>query len=84
MTPSIIIAALWAIAATITAYLSMRHQYIPAVTLLIAAPIIIIWLGYAYGWLLSLAATAGFISMFRNPLRFIYAKLRGQNPELPK
>lgn len=84
MTPSIIIAALWAIAATITAFLPMRLQYTPGVTLLIAAPIIIFWLGYDYGWLLAIAATAGFISMFRNPLRYIFAKLRGQNPQVPK
>jgi hypothetical protein len=24
------------------------------------------------------------VSMFRNPLRFLLAKLRGQNPEVPK
>ncbi|MFT6447369.1 MAG: hypothetical protein ACJA1J_003640 [Sulfitobacter pontiacus] len=24
------------------------------------------------------------MSMFRNPLRFLLAKLRGQNPEVPK
>jgi len=84
VTISTILAIIWVLAATITAFLPMRHQYAPAVTLLIAAPVIIIWLGYDYGWLLSLAATAGFISMFRNPLRYIFAKLRGQNPELPK
>ena len=84
MTPSIIIAALWVIAATITAFLPMRRQYIPGITLLIAAPVIIIWLGYDYGWLLAIAATAGFISMFRNPLRYFYARARGQNPQVPK
>jgi len=31
-----------------------------------------------------LLALAAFVSMFRNPLRFLLAKLRGQNPEVPR
>lgn len=84
MTPSIITAALWAIAATATAFLPMRRQYVPGISLLIAAPFIILWLGYDFGWLLAIAATAGFVSMFRNPLRYFYARARGERPELPK
>jgi len=84
MTPSIITAALWVLASTATAMLPMKRQYVPGVTLLIAAPFIILWLGYENGWWLSFVAALGFISMFRNPLRYLLAKARGQNPERPK
>jgi len=81
---SVIIAALWALAVTATAFLPMRRQYVPGITLLVLAPVLIVWLGYDYGWWLSVAATLGFVSMFRNPLRYFYARARGQRPELPK
>ena len=84
MTPSIITAALWVLAATATAFLPMKRQYKPGLALLIAAPILILWLGYENGWWLSVAASFGFVSMFRNPLRYIFRKITGQNPELPK
>lgn len=83
MTP-IILSALWVLAATITALLPMRRQYVPGVTLLVLAPVLIIWLGYAHGWWLSLAATLAFVSMFRNPLRYFYRRARGEHVELPK
>ncbi len=84
MTPSIIIAALWVLASTVTALLPMKHQYKPGVALLVVAPFIIVWLGYENGWWWSGVAAASFVSMFRNPLRYIFAKLRGQDPERPK
>lgn len=84
MTPSIIISALWVLAATATAMLPMKRQYVPGVSLLVVAPFLIIWLGYENGWWLSGLAALGFISMFRNPLRYLLAKARGQNPERPK
>lgn len=84
MSWSIIIAALWVLVATGTALMPMRYQYVPGVTLLILAPVLIIWLGVDFGWGWSVAAFAGFASMFRNPLKYMYARARGQNPELPK
>jgi len=81
---SLIIAALWALLATFTAFLPMRRQYVPGVTLLIAAPVLIIWVGYDFGWFYGVLAFAGFASMFRNPLRYIYARLKGENPEIPR
>ena len=79
-----IVSALWVLAATATALLPMRFQYLPGVSLLVLAPFLILWLEYDYGWVWSVAAFAGFASMFRNPLKYIYARLRGQNPEIPK
>ncbi len=63
--------------------LPIRHQYTPGVILLIAAPILIIWIGVALSPWIAIAAIVAFVSMFRNPLRFIWRKLRGQNPQLP-
>jgi hypothetical protein len=75
---------LWVFCSATVATLPMRLQYIPGVILLIAAPVLIILIGLQVGWLYSLLALAAFVSMFRNPLRFLLAKLRGQNPEVPK
>lgn len=79
-----ILSALWVLAATATSLLPMRCQYLPGVSSLVLARFLILWLGYDYGWVWSVAAFAGFASMFRNPLKYIYARLRGQNPEIPK
>lgn len=51
---------------------------------MLAAPILIIWLGYDYGWLLATLGLLAFLSMFRNPLIYIYKRARGEQPELPK
>lgn len=84
MTWSTIIAIVWVFAATATAMLPMRRQYIPGVTLLILAPVLIFWLGCDFGWIWSIAAFGAFASMFRNPLKYFYARARGQRPEIPK
>lgn len=81
---SVICAALWVFVATGVALLPMRLQYIPGVTLLVLAPALILWLGYDFGWGWSVAAFLAFASMFRNPLRYFYARARGRKPELPK
>lgn len=75
---------LWVFASVGCAMLPMRRQYVPGVILLIAAPVLIVWIGLQVSWLAAIAAVAAFVSMFRNPLRYIFARLRGQNPELPK
>ena len=84
MTPSLLISCLWVIAATITAFLPMRRQYVPGITLLILAPVLIVWLGLDYGWWLSVLAALAFVSMFRNPLRYFYARAKGERPKVPK
>ena len=77
MSTSLLLAALWVLAATGVAMLPMRHQFPPGVLLLAAAPVLIIWLGYDFGWIASLGALAAFVSMFRNPLRYYWRKWRG-------
>ncbi|SLN44376.1 hypothetical protein ROG8370_01899 [Roseovarius gaetbuli] len=84
MSPSLLIASLWVLAASIVALLPMRRQYIPGVTLLILAPAVIGFIGYQHGWLVALGGVLALGSMFRRPLRYGIARLRGQNPEVPK
>lgn len=74
----------WVFASAVTAMLPMRHQYVPGISLLVAAPVLILVIGQQIGWLPAALALAAFISMFRNPLRFILARLRGQNPKVPE
>ncbi|HKL69238.1 DUF2484 family protein [Salibaculum sp.] len=83
MSLPVLLSILWVFAATLTALLPMRNQYLPGITLLIAAPILILWLGAAHGWGWSALALAAFLSMFRNPLRHIWARARGHGAERP-
>jgi len=84
MTPSLIIGCVWVLLAVVTALLPMRRQYVPGVALLLLAPVLIIWIGVDFGAIIGVVALAAFVSMFRNPLKYIYARLRGENPEIPK
>ena len=84
MSLSLIFAALWVLAATVTAMLPMRHQYLPGVTLLIAVPALLIWIAVDHGIWIALACLLAVVSMMRNPLRYLLKRLRGEKPELPK
>ncbi|WP_170331843.1 DUF2484 family protein [Ruegeria arenilitoris] len=76
---SVVFSALWVICATIVAMLPMRLQFPPGIILLICAPMLIIWLGFDFGWIISALAFAAFASMFRNPLRYYWRKwVRGE------
>ncbi len=79
----VLAACLWVLLGTVTALMPMRRQYLTGIPLLIAAPVLIVWLGAAHGWWLAALGLAAFASMFRNPLRYLWARLRGQNPQLP-
>ncbi len=74
----------WVFASAAVAMLPMRHQYLPGVALLLAAPVLIVMAGVQFGWVYALLGLAAFISMFRNPLRYVAARLRGEHPEIPK
>ena len=39
---------------------------------------LLIWIGMDHGWWVAALGFAGFISMFRNPLRYFWNKARGQ------
>lgn len=74
---SIIAACLWALAATVTALLPMRLQYPPGLTLLVLAPVLIVWLGVDHGHWVAGIGLAGFASMFRKPLIYLLRKALG-------
>lgn len=84
MSAALLTAALWTIAATITALLPMRLQYAPGLTLLLLAPGLIAWLGIVHGLWIAVAGLLGFVSMFRNPIIYFYRRARGETPEIPK
>lgn len=75
---------LWVFASVGVAMLPMRQQYFPGIALLIAAPLLIFFIGQQFGWVLALLGFFAFVSMFRNPLKFIVAKVRGQKPQVPQ
>lgn len=84
MSLPVLFACLWVLASAIVAMLPMRRQYVPGVALLIAAPFLIFWLGYAHGWWWVVVGLLAFGSMFRNPLIYLYRRARGEQPELPQ
>ena len=84
MSMPLILGALWVLASALVAMLPMRRQYAPGLALLIAAPLLILWIGAVHGWIWAALGLAAFLSMFRNPLRYILARLRGERPEIPK
>lgn len=80
---SLLLGCLWVVAATVVAMLPMRRQYVPGVALLIAAPVLIGFIGWQHGWIFAALGLAAFVSMFRNPLRYFWRRARGEAVELP-
>lgn len=77
MSLPIVLGCLWVLAASAVAMLPMRWQYPPGIALLLAAPVLIVWLGVEHHWLVGVLAFAAFISLFRNPLRYFWRRARG-------
>ena len=84
MSTSLILAAIWAILSTIVALLPMRRQFIPGATLLFSAPVLLVYIGIQHGFLIAGVGLLAFLSMFRNPLRYLVRKALGLPTELPK
>ncbi len=78
MTASLIAACLWAVAATITAFLPMRLQYAPGLTLLLLAPALLVWVGAENGAWIAVIATLAVLSMFRRPLAYLLRRAAGR------
>lgn len=78
------LSVLWVLASVCVAMLPIRLQILPGVALLAVAPVLIVMIALQVGWVMSLLAVAAFVSMYRNPLRYFWARLRGQTPELPQ
>jgi hypothetical protein len=55
----------------------------PGIALLIAAPLLILWIGATHGWWWAAFGLFAFLSMFRNPLRYFIGRAVGRPMELP-
>ena len=78
MSLPLILSCLWVIAGAVVAMLPMRWQLVPGLALLIAAPVLIIWLGMVHGWPMALIGVLALVSMFRKPLGYLLRRLTGQ------
>lgn len=83
MSLSLILGCFWVLAATVVAMLPMRRQFVPGLALLLLAPVLIGFIGWQHGWVFAVLGLVGFGSMFRNPLRYLWRRARGEQPELP-
>lgn len=83
MSPALIAGCLWVIASAITAMLPMRRQMVPGIALLLAAPVLIGWIGATHGWWWAAFGVFAFLSMFRNPLRYFIKRALGRPVDLP-
>ncbi len=77
MSAPLILGAFWVVASAIVALLPMKRQMLPGVLLMAAAPVLLIWIGMAHGWLWGAFGIFAFLSMFRNPLIYFGRKLLG-------
>jgi len=83
MTPSLVAACLWVVAATALAFLPIRRQIVPGTILGLAGLGIIVWIGWENGWIWTVVALLAFASLFRNGFRVIPALIRGEKIEIP-
>ena len=84
MSPPLIFGCLWVLAAAVTAMLPMRRQMVPGLTLLIVAPVLLVWIGLAHGWFWLAIGLFAFLSMFRNPLIYFARRAVGRPARSPK
>ncbi|MES2915835.1 MAG: DUF2484 family protein [Pseudomonadota bacterium] len=84
MSAPLILGALWVVAAAVVAMLPMRRQMLPGMALLIAAPVLLVWIGFVHGWLWLALGLFAFVSMFRNPLLYFLRRALGRPAPLPK
>lgn len=83
MSLPLVLGCVWVFLATIVAALPMRRQYAPGSALLIAAPVLLGWIASLHGlWIFGIGLFA-FVSMFRNPLKYLLRRARGEKPEIP-
>ena len=67
----------WILAASLVAALPMRRQFAPGFLLLLAAPVLVAWIGAVHGVLPAAFGVFAFLSMFRRPLRHLAGNLTG-------
>jgi Protein of unknown function (DUF2484) len=84
MSLPLILGCLWVLVAAVTAMLPMKRQMVPGVGLLIAAPVLLVWIGWVHGWIWLAIGVFAFVSMFRNPLLYFLRRAMGRPAPLPK
>ena len=83
MSVSLVFGCVWALAAAIVALQPMQRQYVPGVALLLTVSVLLGWIAWDYGaWIFALGLGA-FLSMFCNPLFYLWRRARGDQPEVP-
>jgi signal transduction histidine kinase len=83
MSPPLILGCVWVIAAAVVAMLPMKRQMLPGIALLLAAPVLLVWIGWVHGWLWLALGVFAFLSMFRNPLLYFIRRALGRPAPLP-
>ncbi|MDD9922228.1 MAG: DUF2484 family protein [Boseongicola sp.] len=87
MSLPVFLGCLWVLCSTVVATLPMRFQYAPGLCLLLAAPVLLFWIGSTHGMWLFFIGMFAFVSMFRHPLRFLGRRavslFTGKNDEVP-
>ena len=81
---SLVAGACWVIAATATAFLPMRRQMVPGLALLVAAPVLVVWLALDQGLWIGGFALFAFLSMFRRQLVHLARCALGRPTEDPR
>ncbi|KMW58054.1 hypothetical protein AIOL_003024 [Candidatus Rhodobacter oscarellae] len=84
MSAPLFISCLWVLAATVTAMLPMRRQFVPGLVLLGLAPVLIVWIGVVHGPTVAILGVLAFLSMFRRPLIYLIQRARGRNQTPPE
>ena len=78
MSLSMSVGCLWALAATLVAFLPMRAQFLPGFVLLVLAPVLLAWLAVDHGAWVFVAGVFAFVSMFRRPLGYLLIRARAR------
>jgi hypothetical protein len=83
MSTSLILGCFWVLASTATAMLPMRRQMVPGLALLLAAPVLLWFIGHQHGFWVSALTSLAVFSMFRNPLIYFARRAMGKPVSLP-
>jgi signal transduction histidine kinase len=83
MSIPLILGCVWVIAAAVVAMLPMPRQMLPGTVLLIAAPVLLGWIGWVHGWAWFAVGLFALLSMFRRPLLYFGRRAVGLPAEVP-
>lgn len=83
MSTPLILGCLWVLLGVVTAMMPIRRQVYTGSVLLLSAPVLLVWIGIAHGWLWVLPALFAVGSMLRYPLRYLWNRARGREVRLP-